>query len=232
MQRRILAALGLAGLAACSVGKGKIMLTDSAGGRVELWPSDSARSRTDLPVNFAPASRTLAAGSRIAATWGSAISSRSNRVGEIMTVSVVTDVKDARGRVVIPAASTVELRITQLAPATNRGQADGRLALTVASATIRGRRYPIHGDVTSVDHTREGRGIGKAEAMKVGVGTAIGAVAGQVIGKDTKGTVIGAAVGTVGGAAVAAQTARRDVVVSPGAAVAITLTGPLTVWMK
>jgi len=53
-----------------------------------------------------------------------------------------------------------------------------------------------------------------------------------VISKNTKSTVIGGAVGAAGGAAVAAQTASRDVVVSTGAPVVITLTGPLTVSMK
>jgi len=67
------------------------------------------------------------------------------------------------------------------------------------------------------------------EVEKVAVGTAIGAVAGQVIGGNTKGAVIGGAVGAAGGTAVAIQTASRDVVVSAGSGVTITLTGPLTV---
>jgi hypothetical protein len=120
----------------------------------------------------------------------------------------------------------------QLAPATNRNQSDGTLVLSVTSATIRGQRYALQGDVTSVAHSLKGRGVGTAEAVKVGVGTAVGAAAGQVIGKDTKSTVIGGAVGAVGGAAVAVQTASRDVVVSSGTPVVITLTGPLTVSMK
>src|SRR6185436_3489884 len=159
---------------------------------------------------------TLGSGSRIDASWGAAITSRSNKAGETVTISVDNDAKDGNGRVVIPAGSTVDLLILQLAPATNRNQSDGTLVLSVTSATIRGQRYALQGDVTSVAHSLKGRGVGTAEAVKVGVGTAVGAAAGQVIGKNTKSTVIGGAVGAVGGAAVAVQTASRDVVVSSG----------------
>src|SRR3990172_3022413 len=172
---------------------------------------------------------TLNVGSTIDATWGMGITSRSNKAGETVTVNVDTDVKDDLGNVVIPAGSTVDLLITQLSPATNRGQADGKFALRVTSTSIRGAVYPLQGEVTSVPHSLENRGVGAAEVVKVGVGTAVGAVAGQVIGRDTKATVIGGAVGAVGGTAAAIQTASRDVVVGIGTPVLITLTGPFTI---
>jgi hypothetical protein len=172
---------------------------------------------------------TLNAGATIDATWGSGITSRSNNAGETVTVNVDTDVKDDLGNVIIPAGATVDLLITQLSPATNRGQADGKFSLSVTSTSIHGVVYPLQGEVTSVPHSLKDRGVGTAEVAKVGVGAAVGAVAGQVIGRDTKATVIGGAVGAVGGAAVAVQTASRDVVVNAGAPVRITLTGPFTV---
>ncbi len=232
MRRTMLAALALAGLTACGRGNRDVALGDSAARDLALVPAGGGGSLNDRPPSTSPATRTLGTGSRIDATWGSAISSRSNKAGEAVTISVGEDVKDSNGRVVIPAGSTVELLIAKLAPATNRNQADGTLALSVTSATIRGHVYTLAGDVTSVVHSLKGRGVGTAEAVKVGVGTAVGAAAGQVIGKNTKSTVIGGAVGAVGGAAVAIQTASRDVVVSSGTPVVITLTGPLTVSMK
>ena len=232
MRRTIVTVLALAGLAACGRGTETAALGDSAARNLSLVPNSSGGAINDRPVSTAPATRTLGTGSRIDATWGSAITSRSNKAGETVTISVGSDVQDKNGRVVIPAGSTVDLLITQLAPATNKNQADGTLALSVTSATIRGQRYALQGDVTSVTQSLKGRGVGTAEAVKVGVGTAVGAAAGQVIGKNTKSTVIGGAVGAAGGAAVAVQTASRDVVVSSGAPVVITLTGPLTVSMK
>ena len=230
MRNTMLAALALAGLTACSRGN-LDAASDSAGRDVALLPVDVGRAINDRPLSSAPATRTLGAGSRIDATWGAEINSRSNAAGETVTINVSNDVKDSRGRVVIPAGSTVNLLITQLAPVTNKSQTDGKLALSVTSAMIRGQRYSLQGDA-SVPHTLKSRGVGKAEAVKVGVGTAVGAAVGQVLGRDTKATVIGGAVGAAGGAVVAAQTKSRDVVVSPGAPVVITLTSPLTVSMK
>jgi hypothetical protein len=157
------------------------------------------------------------------------ITSRSDKAGETVTATVTADVKEGSGRVVIPTGSTVELRISQLEPARNKSESDGKLGFQVLAVSVRGQRYPLHGEVTSVPHTLKGRGVTAGEAEKVGVGTVVGAVAGRVIGGNAKGTLIGGAVGAAGGTAVAIETASRDVVVSAGAPVVITLTSPLRV---
>ena len=176
-----------------------------------------------------PSTRTLAAGGTIDATMSQTITSRSSKPGESVSTTVDADTKDARGRVVIPAGSVLELTISEITPAKNRGQEDGTLVLQVAGVTVRGQRYPLDGRVTTVSHTLQGRGVTVGEVEKVAVGTAIGAVAGQVIGGNAKGAVIGGAVGAAGGTVVAIQTASRDVVVSAGSGITVTLTGPLTV---
>jgi hypothetical protein len=183
----------------------------------------------DRPAVAAPASRTLAIGSRINGSWDRTINSSSNKEGETVTITVTSHVKDGRGRVVIPSGATVDLLITDLEPATSRSDPDGKLALSVTSTTILGKTYALQGVVTSVPHTLKSHGIGTSEAKKVGIGTAVGAVVGQVIGKDTKATVIGGAVGAVAGAAVARETKNRDLVVTAGTPVVITLTGPFTI---
>ena len=208
MTRGMLAVLAVMGLLACGPAK-----LDTAGGET---------GGRDLEL-------ALKRGTTINVTMGETITSRSSVAGETVTTTVDADVKDAGGRVVIPAGSTVELTIVEIAPARNKSQADGSLTLQVTGVTIRGRGYPLAGEVTEVAHTLEGRGVTVGEVEKVAVGTAIGAVAGRIIGGNSKGTIIGGAVGAAGGTAVAIETASRDVVVSAGAPVVITLTGPLTV---
>jgi hypothetical protein len=181
-------------------------------------------TRTDRP-----ATRTLGVGGTIDATMSQTITSRSSKPGETVNTTVDADTKDVRGRVVIPAGSVLELTISEITPAKNRGQEDGTLVLQVAGVTVRGQRYPLEGHVTTVSHTLQGRGVTVGEVEKVAVGTAIGAVAGQVIGGNAKGAIIGGAVGAAGGTVVAIQTASRDVVVSAGSGITVTLTGPLTV---
>jgi hypothetical protein len=229
MTRTMLTGLALLGLLACGKSNQDIGRGDSAGRDLELAPTGGGHALNDRPVSYAATTRTLPAGSIIAATMSQTITSRSNKVGETVTTTVDADVKDAAGRVVIPAGSTVELTITDIKPAKNKSQADGTLTLQVTGVTVRGRRYPIAAEVTSVSHTLQGRGVTAGEVEKVAVGTAIGAVAGRVIGGNTKGAIVGGAVGAAGGTVVAIQTASRDVVMSTGTPVAITLTGPLTV---
>ena len=232
MTRTMLASLALVGLVACGRAKQDVSGDDSGERNLERAPSADGATLSDRPVGFTSTTRTLGAGARIDATMAQAITSRSNKAGETVTTTVSADAKDRNGRVVVPAGSAVDLLITELEPAKNKGQADGKLTFQVTAATVRGQRYPMAAEVTSIPHTLKGRGVTAGEAEKVGVGTAIGVIAGRVIGGNATGAVVGGAVGAAGGTVVAIQTASRDVVVSAGAPVVITLTGPLTVSTK
>jgi hypothetical protein len=232
--------VALVAVAACS-GKHQTPLTsaDSGSRDLRLAPTDSLTTLSDNPaaprhsdgrgIGPLPASRSLAPGTSIPAIMRGTIHSRHDRAGETVTARVVADVRDAGGRVVIPAGSTVEMTITELGPATSKSQADGRLALRVNALMVNGRMYPVSAEVTRLHHQLRGRGVSAGEVEKVGVGTAVGAVLGRMLGGNTKGAVVGGAVGAAGGTAVAVQTASRDVVVPAGTPVTIALTGPLAV---
>jgi hypothetical protein len=209
----MLTGLAMLGLLACGQGK----------------PGAAAAGVSDRPAGNSSGNRMLATGTTIDLTMSRTITSRSNKAGETVLTTVDSDVLDESGRVVIPAGSTVELTITEIKPAKNKSQADGTLTLQVTGITVRGQHYPIAAEVTDVAHTLKGRGVTAGEVEKVAVGTAIGVVAGRVIGGNTKGAIIGGAIGAAGGTAVAIETASRDVVVSAGTPVTITLTGPLSV---
>lgn len=227
MRNSLFAVLALTSLTACTRGDLDAAPSDS-GRNTDLVPTVIAQAYNDGPVSGGSAARTLPVGSRINATWGESITSSSNKEGETVTVTVTSDVKDGRGRTVIPRGATVDLLINDLEPATSRSDDDGKLVLGVTSTTIGGRTYSLTGNVT-VPHTLRSHGVGTSEVKKVAIGTAVGAAVGQVIGKDTKATVIGGAIGAVGGAAVARETKNRELVVSAGAPVVITLTGPFTI---
>ena len=206
MSRTMLAGLAVAALAACGQGTSQT-------------PAVGSRS----------AGLTLQSGTRIEATTERTISSRSDKAGETFTARVSSDVKDDRGRVVIPAGSTINLTITELKSATDKSKADGRITVVVNSVTVGGQTYPITAEITELAHTLKGRGVGEAEVEKTAAGAVIGGIAGRVIGGDAKGTIIGAVVGGAAGAAVAVETANRDVVVVVGTVLVITLDGPVNV---
>ncbi len=212
MSKTLLAGMLVLGLVACSPASGK----EEAG--------STARA-----VSNQPAQRTLVSGTLIEATIQDSLSSRHNKAGETLTARVSADVKDAYGQVAIPAGSTVGLRIAQLEPATNKSQADGKIALDVTSVTVRGQTYQLSTKVNSVPHHLVGRGVTAGEVEKAGGGAVIGGVAGRVIGGDTKGAVIGGAVGAAAGTAAAVHWASRDVVVTPGTPIVFSLAQALTV---
>jgi len=252
MRRSNLAGLVAMGLVACGGGKSQTA-TDSTRS-VELAASDSNHKLNDRPAGSAttpaprpspaprpapspppspPPSRsgslTLASGSQVEATTLRTISSRNDKAGGTFTASVSSDVKDSKGRVVIPAGSTVTLSITELQPANDKSKVDGRITIAVSSITVRGQTYPVSATITSMAHTLQGRGVGATEVEKTAAGAVIGGIAGRVIGGGSKGTIIGAVVGGAAGAAVATETANRDVVVAAGTPIVITLSAPLTV---
>ena len=246
MRKLILAGLAVAGLAGCGRDDDATLGRDTAlAGTDSTYalndrpapspaPSPSPAAAPSRPAPAPPPARiprtaTLASGTVIEGTLDRTISSKSNKVGDRVTVRVANDVKNSSGVVVVPAGSTVDLTVTSIEPARDKSQAAGKLTLAVTGITVRGESHPIQADVSSVQTSMKSGGIGTSEAAKVGAGAVIGGIAGRVIGGDKTGTIIGAVVGAAAGAAVAVETANRDVVVAAGSTVGITLREPLRV---
>ncbi len=163
----------------------------------------------------------LAAGTTFTALTTRSISSATDKAGETFTARVGTSVKDASGRVVIPAGSLVTLRITALHESENKSDNTGTLALALQSVEINGQTYSMDGSARA-HSVLVGRKTNVNDVAKVGAGAGIGAVAGRVLG-GSKGTVIGGVLGGAVGAQRAVETKDRDVVVSSGSTVTITL---------
>lgn len=214
MSKTLLAGMLVVGVVACSPANAK---------------PEAGSTTTAKAVSTLPAERTLVSGRQVEARIQDSISSRHNTAGETVRATVSADVKDAYGRVAIPAGSAVVLRITQLEAATNKSDADGKIALEVSTVMVHGQGYSVNAPVEAIPHQLVGRGVTAGEVEKVGGGAVIGAVVGRVIGGDTKGAVIGGAVGAAAGTAAAVHWASRDVVVTPGTAIVFSLTHSLAV---
>jgi len=263
MSRTMLAALGMAAIAACSSGeKANTAAADSLNRDLQLAPVDTtvavqpgadtaARATTTTtttataprtttprttprttsprpttPSTTTPATttgsgRSLAAGTSIAATTNAQISSGTNKVGDVVTASVTSDVKDASGRVVIPAGSTINLRVTQIKPSENKSDSTGTLALAVESVEMGGNSYPLDADVM-VTGKLVSKGVQAGDVAKVGAGAAAGAIVGRVLG-GKKGTIIGGVLGGAVGAQRAVETKDRDIVVASGSPIRVEL---------
>src|SRR4051812_44412447 len=151
----------------------------------------TARNPSDLPVSF-----TVATGTKLDLTINDELSSRKNKPGDTFTAKIETDVRDATGNVVIEHGSTVNGSIVAVKPAPNR-RTPGTLTVALSTIETNGKTFPIRATIDSVQTEYRKQNINGRDAAKVGVGAAAGAVVGQILSKNTKGTVIGAVVGGI-----------------------------------
>jgi hypothetical protein len=205
---RVAAALSVAALVACK----------PTGQAAEVGAAKSA----------ANTSRTLDAGRQFSMATTETISSRTAKPGDPFTATVVADVQDGSGRVVIPSGSLVSGTITDVKSAPNPSS-PGTLTLALNSVTVRGRSVPIEASIDSLDTERHSQGVTGGDVAKVGAGAAAGAILGRVIGKNTTGAVIGGIMGGIVGAGIAVQGKDADIVLPAGTHVVVTLTRHLTI---
>ncbi len=197
-------------------------------------PAPAVRTATPRPTATevsrprAPASYTLAAGTRFHLSIGDTITSRSAKAGDTFTAALVEDVKDAGGRVVVPAGASVRGTIVEVKPAPDP-RTPGTLRLALASVNVGGTSYPLEATIDSLETVRQGRGISGGDAARVAGGAAAGAVIGRIIGGNRTGTIIGGVAGAVAGAGVSANIKDSDVVLPAGAHILASLAQPLTV---
>jgi hypothetical protein len=186
-------------------------------------PSATQPAPAPTPAPTPSASAGLASGASFTATTDAEIRSNKNKVGDEVTASVVSDVKDASGKVVIPAGSKVTLQVTAIHESENKGDTTGTLTLKPTAIAINGASQPLPASISGVKTQLQGRGTGAGDVAKVGAGTAAGAIVGRVLGGSTKGAIIGGVIGGAVGAQRAVETKDRDVVVPQGASVTLTL---------
>lgn len=207
--------LALVATAACGGGES----TDTAR-EIELAPADSGAAMSDTAATPAAAPTPAPAAARIC--------TNTHKVGDRFTPTTTADVAATNG-VTIPTGSEVTLEVVESARGQN-GRDNVKLAFKPVSITVRGRSSDLSADVTRVATLEYDRvQSNTTQAGKVAAGAAVGAIAGQVLGRNTKSTVAGAAVGAAAGGVVAAATTDFDGCLAQNAALTITLTQQLTV---
>jgi hypothetical protein len=165
----------------------------------------------------------LAAGTTLTASTNAEIRSHKNKVGDTVTATVASDVKDRAGRVVIPAGSEVVLKVTAIKESENKSDTTGTLTVQPTAVVIGGQSYPIAASIEGVTTKLEGRGTNAGDIAKPAAGAAVGAVVGRVLGGSSKGAIIGGVIGGAVGAQRAVETKDRDVVLPQGTTVTLSL---------
>lgn len=184
-------------------------------------PASPAATPAPEPAPAAPAA--LASGATITATTEAEIRSNTNKVGDEVIATVASDVKDASGRVVIPAGSQVTLRVTAIKESENKSDTTGTLTLKPVAVSVNGSSQPLAASIKTVDTKLEGRGTSAGDIAKPAAGAAAGAIVGRVLGGGSKGAIIGGVIGGAVGAQRAVETKDRDVVLPQGTTVTMTV---------
>ena len=250
MSRTMIAVLTLVAVAACGGGdRGDTATADSLSRDLQLAPVDTTAELNDRPTASAPAAaprtnrpaapaaapsqprpsapaaapRALAAGTTITASTNAELRSHKNKVGDTITATVGSDVKDNAGRVVIPAGSEVVLKVTAIKESENKSDETGTLTLQPTAVSMNGRSYPISATIEGVTTELQGRSTNVGDIAKPAAGAAVGAVVGRVLGGSTKGAIIGGVLGGAVGAQRAVETKDRDVVLPQGTTVTLSL---------
>jgi hypothetical protein len=147
---------------------------------------------------------TVPVGAKITVVTDESVSSKTAKVGEIITGSVAHDLI-VGGKVVIPKGSPVKLTVSSV-QASGRLSTPAKLYLRLRAVTVGGKTYTIA--TSSAGRTLGGKG--KRDAGFIGGGAAGGAIIGALAGGG-KGAAIGAAAGAGAGTAGAAATGKKDI---------------------
>ena len=194
---------------------------DSPGG---YTPPAGSRGEPDRSPGSAPETvrshrpNEIPVGTEFDVRLQNALSSRTSQVEDRFEATTMVDLQDERGRVLVPAGSTMRGTVTSVTKAT-RLERKGSLTVSFDRLTIDHRSYPIRATVTQA---LESAGI-RGETEKIGIGAGAGAILGAILG-GAKGALAGILIG--GGGTIAA-TEGKDVDLSTGTVLRVRLDDPL-----
>jgi hypothetical protein len=149
----------------------------------------------------------------------SPLSSKTSQVEDRFEATTMVDLRDERGRVMVPAGSVMRGVVSSVNRAT---RTDRKGAMTVAfdRVTVNGHSYPIR---ATVSQALESEGI-MGEKEKIGIGAGVGGILGAILGGG-KGALAGILIG--GGGTIAA-TEGKDVDLPVGTVLRVRMDAPLT----
>ena len=189
--------------------------------------TENGNAVTESSAGTAHELGTIASGSEISLYSGQRVCTDKYAVGDRFTASVAESVQGSNG-VSIPAGATAVIELTSLKRSENAND-NITMEFVVRSIAFNGTTYPVNADVTAAQVEKVRNGDASNDGRKVATGAVIGAIAGQILGRKTKSTVIGAATGAAAGAIVAGATGKYDGCVPNGGRISLKLNQAMVV---
>ncbi|MBV8053064.1 MAG: hypothetical protein JOZ80_17885 [Acidobacteriaceae bacterium] len=161
---------------------------------------------------------TLPAGTHITVRTDSQLSSATAHLGQTLRANLVKDVV-VNGKTIAKAGAPATAKVTY-AKSSGRLHAPGQLTIRLASVQLAdGKTLSLS---TSAFRAK-GKSHTKSNAIKIGGGTAAGALIGGLAG-GPKGMLIGSAVGAGAGTSLAAATGKQEAIIHAETAITFTTT--------
>jgi hypothetical protein len=197
---------------------------DSAGGYTPPAGSRTGDDRSTSPAPTGTVGRSsnpneIAVDTEFDVRLQTPLSSKTAQVEDRFEATTAVDLRDANGRVIVPAGSVMRGVVSAVNKA-GRIERKGSLQVAFDRITINGRSYPIRATVTQA---LESEGIA-GEKEKIGIGAGAGAILGAILG-GVKGAVAGILIG--GGGTIAA-TEGKDVELPAGMLLRVRLDAPIS----
>lgn len=175
-----------------------------------------------------PTVGTVSAGSSFAVHPVARVCTNTFKAGDRFTATLSQSVTGTNGAV-IPMGSSVVLKVDESTRSLD-SKDSLKLTFSVVSLRIGEQSYDVTGHISQTTALEKVRVQTTGDqAKKVGAGALIGALAGQLLGHNTRSTVLGGAVGAAAGGAVAAGTTDYDGCVPRAANLIVNLDEPLQI---
>lgn len=198
----------------------------------DTQPPEAETSETAAPeersgsaVEPMPMQRTVPAQTTMTFVVDESISTETHEPGDRFTATLRSNVDDVEGVQVLDEGTPSQWVVAE----TSTEGDQSLLAVRLESILVEGEWTPLIATVTRADVQTESGDTGSETAAKIGVGTAAGALIGQILGRDTRSTLTGAGVGAAVGAVVALSTRGESVTLPAGSTVEVRLDEPLVV---
>jgi len=181
-------------------------------------PRDTEPARPAPTIGRSQNPNEIPVGTEFDVRLQNSLSSATAQPEDRFEATTMVDLRDERGRVLIPAGSVMRGVVSTVHKAT-RIERKGSLTVAFDRVTVNGRSYPLRATVTQA---LESEGIA-GEKEKIGIGAGAGAILGAILG-GAKGALAGILIG--GGGTIAA-TEGKDVELPSGTMLRVRLDSPL-----
>ncbi|MGK7312093.1 MAG: hypothetical protein ACN0LA_07605 [Candidatus Longimicrobiales bacterium M2_2A_002] len=202
-----------------------LFLVSAVAGLVACGSGDTETSGSGDEAPAEPVA-TVPAGTMLTLELDETISTSSHSAGDAVTATVTEAVTADDGTVLVPVGSRMSGTVRE-SQRSDGPENPAVLAFEFRTLSVDGQSYPVTATVENAEPNRTAGDSDAESVAKVAIGTAAGALVGQILGGTEEATVGGAAAGTLAGAAIAITSQHGDATLRQGSRITVQIQEPV-----